>query len=90
MWLRRGVDGVLGLRRGELVEVLFSGGCGARQGRGMRVGRSEEEEEVEPHSPIYSRGEVTGALARLSRDVGRIGRGPLSMLTWAYLSGAPR
>ena len=67
-----------------------SGEAGAREGsspvaalRGKSGGGEKASERKKmtqrPRSPIYSRGGVTGALARLLRSVGRIACGPISL-----------
>ena len=51
MRLRRGVDGVLEFRHGELTVVLFSGAYGGRQAGRPREGKDEEEEGAVPPLP---------------------------------------
>ena len=65
---------------------FFSGGCGPSE-EGKKA--SERKKKTRrPHSPIYSRGGVTGAVVRLLRGVGRIayGRASLWPRVWACIS----
>ena len=73
--LRRVGVAFSGHRRGRLVEAFSPTAVARGFGEGGEKAKSEEEEDGLPRSPIYSQGGVTGALARLSCNVGQIGRG---------------